>query len=151
MGDSYRLITLFGYECKGGRKSLLWDNPRYFMEVTGQGAKMLDEDFDEWKARKRAFKPEEIAHGQWVKVSDAGHPFLVRLHEDGTLAESALFDPNSSWPGTWRLTEEGFLRLSVGQYELDVVANRDSAIHSGIECKAEKGSPHAYFKVIHAR
>jgi hypothetical protein len=112
-----------------------------------------DDAFQKWKARKRTFKPEEIAHGDSVKVSDTGHQFLVSLHEDGTLAESPLFDshPKKSWPGTWRLTEEGFLRLSVGEYELDVVANRDGAIHSGIEFKAGNPAPTAYFKVIHAR
>ena len=77
---------------QGGRKSLLWDDPSEFTGVPIQDENFADEAFQEWKARKRTFKPEEIAHGEWVKVSDTGHPFLVRLHQNGTLAESPLFD-----------------------------------------------------------
>lgn len=172
MDRSPQLLRLFGYEFHGGRHSPLWDHPLEFWgSLVGQNIMLAGTALKKWEDSKRPFEPEEITQGQWVKIGDHGHHFLVRLHKDGTLTESALFHPKDlwlekwrqknrepnrvgaghSWPGTWRLTEEGFLRLSVGPHQLDVVASRDDAIHSGIEYKTGSPSPHAYFKVIHAR
>jgi len=57
-------------------------------------------------------------------------------------------DPVHSWEGSWELLG-GVLRIKVGPYELDVLANKQGDIHSGIEF--EDNRPNAYFKVVHER
>jgi len=39
--------------------------------------------------------------------------------------------------------------MNVGEYELDIFASKEGAIHSGIEFQSGSYEPNAYFKVIH--
>ena len=168
MAEDARLIRLFGYETDNGRDSLLWHEPGHFSRPGGQQGMFLDDAFDGWKAQKRAFTREEVLEGQWVKVGDHGYHRLVRFHADGTLTEADLFNPMDSWRGQWQLVNYALrwpyqqfaiynthrsmrilLRMNVGEYELDIVANKEGAIHSGIEFQRGSYNPNAYFKVIH--
>ena len=146
--EQQRLYMLFGYEKHGGKQSVLWNNPMYFIQPGGQSGRMLDEDYDEWKRTKRFFTPEEITQGSWVKHSDQGHSFVVNFLPDGKLIERNLADPIHSWEGSWQLIS-GVLRMNVGKYELDIIANKLGDIHSGVEFADTQ--PNAYFKVVHER
>ena len=148
MTDYDRMIQLFGYETDNGRHSLLWQNPGYFSRPGGQQGRYLDDGLDAWKAQKRAFTREEVLEGQWLKIADHGNRCIVRFHADGTLTEADLFNPRDSWSGQWQLVG-AILRVNIGEYELDIVANREGAIHSGIEFESGGRLPDAYFKVIH--
>ncbi len=148
MDDDNRTIRLFGYEWDNGRGSILWENPIYFRQPGGQSGKMLDEAFENWQKQKRAFTRDEILQGSWVKVGDHGHHFIVRFHANGDLTETGLFNTSTSWQGAWQLIGS-VLRMRVNKYELDIFANRDSVIHSGIEIDTTSHAPNAYFKVIH--
>jgi hypothetical protein len=148
MADYDRLIRLFGYETDNGRNSILWYEPGHFSRPGGQQGMFLDDAFDGWKAQKRAFTRDEVLQGQWVKVGDHGHHRIVRCHPNGTLTETDLFNKDASWQGQWQLVS-AVLRMNIGEYELDIVANREGALHSGIEFQARGYQPNAYFKVIH--
>lgn len=141
-----RTIQLFAAEAYGGQDSILWKNPLYFSQPGGQSGKMMDQAFDEWKAGKRAFSAEEITNGFWIKVRE-GFTFVVRCFPDGTLTERALLE-DGSWDGTWQLIGD-MLRMNIGEYELDICANKNSSIHSGIEFMGDKYVPHTYYKVVH--
>ncbi|HLW02689.1 MAG TPA: hypothetical protein VKT82_28805 [Ktedonobacterales bacterium] len=142
------LYMLFGYETDGGRNSYLWDNPHYFSQPTGQGGKMLDENFAEWRQTKRAFTRNEITEGIWIKISDTGHTFMVKFHPDGSLSEHGMFDERNEWGGRWELVGIA-LRMTINGYSLDVLAAKTGSIHSGLETSPGEGRPSTYFKVIH--
>lgn len=146
MNEQSRLYCIFGYETQGGRKSPLWDNQRLFVMASGQGGKMLDEDYHEWMGTKRKFTESEITNGVWIKEGDHGLSFKVKFHADGRLVESNLSDDSKSWEGAWELVS-GVLRTRVGDYELDILAKNEGNVHSGIEVKDNR--PNAYFKMIH--
>jgi hypothetical protein len=148
MADYDRMVRLFGYEWDNGRDSILWQEPKYFSQAGGQSGRMLDDGLDEWKAQKRAFTRDEVLQGQWIKVADIGNRCIVRFHSDGTLTETDLFNKEASWHGQWQLVG-AVLRVNIGKYELDIVANKEGAIHSGIEFESGRYQPNAYFKVIH--
>lgn len=148
MDVELRSIMLFAYEMHGGRGAWLWSDPRQFHEAMGPSRRRADDDFREWRLRKRNFTPEEVPVGKWVKVSDLGSAFLVECHGDGTLTEASLFDPSSSRSGSWKIVGSA-LRINVWEYEIDVIANRNANVHSGLEFKAGADAPTAYFKVIH--
>ncbi|GEM_PF-4339476 len=76
LGEHDRLTCLFGYETHGGRRSILWNCPYYFLMPGGQGGQMLDEAFAAWKLSKRPFSTDEVLRGYWVKASDQGRLFL---------------------------------------------------------------------------
>jgi len=73
----------------------------------------------------------------------------VKCLPDGTLEEPRLFQPNIKQKGKWTLVENMVFRMDVLDFELDVFANKNGLIHSGIEVKEDLGHPSAYFKVIH--
>jgi hypothetical protein len=148
MTDYDRMIQLFGYEWDNGRHSILWHNPRYFSQPGGQAGRNLDEAFDDWKAQKRAFTRDEVLQGQWIKVADHGNRCIVQFHADGTLTETDLFNQEASWHGQWQLVA-AVLRMNIGVYELDIVANKEGVTHSGIEFESGGYQPTAYCKVIH--
>jgi hypothetical protein len=114
--------------------------------ASGQGGKMLDENYQEWMATKRKFTEDEIINGVWIKEGDHGHSFKVKFYSGGRLVESNLSDDSRSWEGSWELVT-GVLRTKVGEHELDIFARKEGNVHSGIEVKGDR--PHAYFKVIH--
>lgn len=109
---------------------------------------MLDEAYDEWRRSKRKFTEDEIVKGEWIKEGDHGHSFRVVFYQGGQLKESALADSSDSWEGSWSL-ESGVLRTRVGPYELDIFANREGNVHSGIEVKHDR--PTAYFRLTHMK
>ncbi len=148
--EQIRLYMLFGYETQGGRNSYLWENPHYFSQPTGQGGKMLDEDYTAWKQIKRAFTKEEIIEGIWIKISDTGSTFVVKFHPDGSLSEHRLFDERNEWGGRWELVGIA-LRMEINGYQLDVLAAKTGSIHSGLESPPGQERPTTYFKVIHLR
>ena len=147
MSRNNNMVQLFGYETDNGRNSVLWQDPMYFSQPRGQAGRELDENLGNWKLSKRPFNTDDVFTGQWVTIGDCGQPCLVRLDPDGTLAESLLFKPDDSWPGTWRM-EMGILYIKIGQYELSVVASKDGNMHSGLEYEGDSSQPSAYFKVI---
>jgi hypothetical protein len=168
MADHDRMIRLFGYEWENGRYSIFWQEPKYFLQPVGQSGENIEWAFTAWKAQKRAFTREEVLQGQWIKVGDHGYHRIVRFHADGTLTETDLFNPEDSWRGQWQLVNYAspvqrgpiaiypilrslsvFLRMNVREYELDIFACKESAIHSGIEFQSGGYQPTAYFKVIH--
>ncbi len=144
-----RSIFLFGYEIGGGKQSILWSNPFLFSP---------DETYQAWSKTKRDFTQEEILHGLWVKVSEYGNSFIVRFLPDGSLTESPLFGLGQHSQGVWQLID-GFIRMNISgnengtfvQYELDIFANRENTMHSGVELTQDRQTPHAYFKVLHVQ
>ena len=147
--DLQKMIALFGYETDGGRQSALWANPVLSPEALGQSGQILDEQFLSWKNRLRAFTPLEVTRGEWVKVGDLGHHFIVRFLTDGTLEERPLYGSSTPWSGQWRLVGN-VLRTRVNQYELDIFAQRQGAVHSGVEVVDGAPHVHSYFRVVHA-
>lgn len=143
-----RLIQLFAYEDYGGQGSILWQNPGYFSQPGGQSGKMLDEAFDKWRLGKRAFTRDEILSGYWIKARE-GYTFVVRCLPDGKLEERSLLD-DATWQGSWQLIG-AVLRMNVHEYELDIVANKNGSVHSGIEFVGAQPVPHAYYKVVHLK
>ena len=151
-----RTIQLFAYEAYGGRQSVLWSSPHYFFVPIGQAGKELDMAFLEWFKTKRKFTQDEVLRGTWIKESDHGWKFRVRFFPDGTLEEEMLSDPAGNTgttriKGYWRL-EGGVLRMwtyAGAEYQLDIVANKHSNVHSGLEFRNRSSVPHAYFKVTH--
>jgi hypothetical protein len=137
-----RLIQLFHYELNHGRYSVLWEDPKSYALAAGH------EGRDKWMAQKRAFTRDEVLQGQWVKIAYHGNRCIVQFHVGGTLTEADLFKPEDSWHGQWQLVGL-VLRMNVGKYELDIVANKEGAIHSGIEFERGGFNPTAYFKVLH--
>ena len=124
---------------------------RYEINSSGDS----DESIEGWRNYKRAFTKEEIFQGQWIKIAHYiedprfGHNLEVQCYPDGTLTELELFYPTIKRQGLWRLIGP-VLRINVDTYELDVFANLNSDIHSGVEiCEENPKEPFAYFKVIH--
>lgn len=107
---------------------------------------MLDEDFEEWINAHRVFTQDEVLKGSWLKISDLLTVREARLSKNGTLIENDLFNPHSSWEGTWRITS-GVLVLSINEYVLSIYAAKNGIMHSGVE--VFQGKSYAYFKVIH--
>lgn len=144
MENNLNLVRIFGYETGEKRNSVLWASPD-FLNVNS--AKMMSVYLG-WQHQKRAITYEEIIQGTWIKVSDHGYNFKVKFFADGTLTESDLFNENVSWKGSWKLIGMA-LRMNVEKYELDIFANKEGVIHSGIEMDTSTRLPNAYFKVIH--
>ena len=134
-----RKKSLFGYETDGGRKSLLWNNP----EVA-----LSSEKYEAWDKTRRNFNREEILDGIWLKISDTGNYYKVRLLPHGRLVKCALFDANNHGEGSWSLLD-GVLRITIGWYTLDVFANYEGTKHSGIEFYKKEQTPDAYFTMLH--
>lgn len=130
-----RKISLFGYEMQGGRNSVLWTNPFTFS---------LDEAYEAWRNTKRDFSTEEIIDRIWIKTCNPEHTYIVRFSSDGSLRESSLSDSSKQWSGSWKLLD-GMLRINIGDYELDIFANREGSVHSGIEFMKGMKDPDAYF------
>lgn len=143
-----RLIQLFGYETDGGRSSLLWRQPMYFDRPGGQAGQHLDEAYEEWAKQKRDFPADGLLNGRWTKVGDNGRSFFVIFHPDGTLTECSQSDPETSWSGTWTKLGKA-IRTHVGNYELDLIANREGNVHSAIEFEKGRSEPNAYFEFTH--
>lgn len=146
--EQRKLNMLFGYETMGGRSSILWDNPSHFTWATGQGGRMLDDDMAAWKQTKRAFDRKEITKGRWIKRSEHGPVYVVVCHSDGTLTEHEKGNAGDTWKGKWELAGVA-LRINIGEYELDVIANKEGNTHSGIESSSKDERIWNYFKVIH--
>jgi hypothetical protein len=148
-----RLYSLFGYETEGGTNSILWQAPHLFRNpiAPSQGLKQFAQ-YPKWRETKRSFRRDEVTSGVWVKIGSHGYSFVVRFLDDGMLWEHELFNEDARQQGTWQLIDSDIgkvLRMNVQQYELDIVANKDGLMHSGIEFLENQYKPHAYFKVIH--
>lgn len=134
-----RLTHLFSYEKLGG-----WEK---FTEYPGgAGFAQLEEWRQEWLQTKRPITQDEVKTGTWKKISERNHTFLVQLLPNRKLSEHAEEHAEKTWGGSWQLVD-GVLRMKVGKYELDIVANQKGNQHSGIETK--DGQYSAYFTVIH--
>ncbi|HEU5377506.1 MAG TPA: phycobilisome rod-core linker polypeptide [Ktedonobacteraceae bacterium] len=129
-----RNIALFGYEMREGKSSPLWTNPSTFS---------LDEEYTPWLNTKREISRGELIGQTWVKTSNPEHTFIVHFF-DGGFSEYALSDPARQWQGSWELLD-GKLRMRVNKYELDILANRERLIYSGIEFAQDEQKPHSYF------
>ncbi len=138
-----RKIALFGYETQGGKSSVLWSGPGTFS---------LNETYLEWFETKRDFTEREIVNHTWVKAGDHGYSFTVHFLPHGQLHESPLLDPARQLQGSWKRID-GALRTTIEQvedgalvkYELDIFANRNGSLHSGIESSDSTETAHAYF------
>jgi hypothetical protein len=111
-------------------------------------AYLLDDDFAQWKAQKRNFTRDEVVQGIWIKIADQGLHFFVKFHANGIFSETQIFNPKVEVEGRWQLVG-AVLRMNVQEYELDIFANKEGSIHSGIEFYGGRYVPTAYFKVIH--
>jgi tetratricopeptide (TPR) repeat protein len=134
-------IALFGYETQGGSSSVLWNNPSAFSLV-----ETYDETYLEWLETKRGFTEGEIIGHTWVKADNNGYAFINHFASDGKLFERSFSDPSTEWQGSWQLID-GMLRTSInhnGIYELDVLANRDGPVYSGVSSKKGQKSLNAY-------
>lgn len=149
-GERFAMLRLFGYETEGkGRNSTLWTQPDIFLRESGQGAKMLDEAFEQWSRTKRPITKEEVIQGSWVKIGDHGYQFIAFFKEDGIVWERHLSSrEGSGWKGTWSI-EESMLKMTVEPYSLYIVANNAGVIHSGVEFQEGKQEPNAYFSILH--
>lgn len=130
-----RTIALFEYEMRDGRASPLWVNPSAFL---------LDKAYQSWMDTKRDFSSSELVGQTWVKTSNPEHTFIVHFFSGGAFREYALSDPENQWQGSWELLH-GILRMKVHKYELDIFANRESSVHSGIEYAQDGKEPHSCF------
>jgi hypothetical protein len=91
----------------------------------------------------KAFTPEELTTGLWVKIGAHGVARLLHLSADGSLAEQDLFAPRQFrtapidkyvWEGSWQLEDNGgVLRISVGPWHLAVSPERRFNVHTGVE------------------
>ena len=138
-----RKIALFGYETGGGRNAVLWRNPQAFFSDA-----QYSSGYAAWSKTKRSFTRDEVLDGIWIKASDTGNYYQVHFHSDGRLTESALLDASIRWGGTWELLDE-VLRVNIGGYELDILANAEGLRHSGIEFYQNEEAPDAYFTILH--
>jgi hypothetical protein len=129
-----RSIALFGYEMQGGLDSPLWRDPLVFVP---------DEAYNAWFSTKRELTKRELLNQTWIKTSNPEHTFVVQFF-DGYFSEYAIADPRRHWEGSWELIE-GRVRIRVSRYVLDVFANSDAQVYSGIEFEEGKVAPHAYF------
>lgn len=132
-----RRIALFGYEMQGGRTSPLWANPSALSPIEAEA-------YETWASTKRDFSSGELVGQTWVKTSNPEHTFIVHFFSDGSFREHALFDPGKQWQGSWELAD-GAVRARVNTYELDIFANRDSSVYSGVEFAQDGKEPHSYF------
>ena len=132
-----RMISLFGYETEGGTQSELWTDPL--------NPVLDNEKFEKWYATKSVFREEELINHYWIKSRGSESTYLVQFISNGNFKESIIFDPDNQWQGRWQITPEGTLRTKVGEYELDIFANQNSSIHTGIEYKKGLNDPFAHF------
>ena len=140
-----RSIFLFGYETQGGSASALWINPGVF-------SLNENEAYLKWSGTKRSLTEEEIVDHTWVKAGDHGYYFIIHFLPSGQLRESRFWDRDSQTQGSWELTD-GILRIHTEQYEdgvlvkyeLDIFANRNGLVHTGVEFQDGKKTAHAYF------
>ncbi len=132
-----RRIALFGYEMQGGRTSPLWADPSALSPIEA-------EVYKTWANTKRDFSSHELVGQTWVKTSNPEHTFIVHFFSDGSFQEYAISDPGKQWQGSWKLSE-GRVRMRVNKYELDIFANQDSSVYSGIEFAQDRKEPHSYF------
>ncbi|MDQ2902728.1 MAG: phycobilisome rod-core linker polypeptide [Ktedonobacteraceae bacterium] len=130
-----RNIALFKYEMQDGRASPLW---------IASSAFSLDGTYEAWFSTKRDFSSNEIIGQTWIKTSNPEHTFIIHFVSGGTFRERSLSDPGNQWQGSWELLD-GMLRLRVNKYELDIFANRESSVHSGIEFTKDIHELHSYF------
>src|ERR1051326_6476266 len=141
-----RKSALFGYEMQGGSSSTLWNDPSQFTP---------NDDYQEWLKEKRAFIAKEITTNTttWLKAGDHGYAFTVQFLQDGKLLEFPLLDQSNPLQGSWEILGSGILRINMKQeeggglakYELDVYANQQGQMHSGIEFRNNMSTPRAYF------
>ena len=131
-----RKIRIFGYETDGGRNSVHWNNPFTFS---------FSKEYQAWSDTKRDFREEEIIGSTWLKVSDTGNCFVIHFLKEGELKENWLSNQNQQWSGSWKIIESGTLRINIDEYEIDIIANREEPIDSGIEFYKSQDVPDAYF------
>jgi tetratricopeptide (TPR) repeat protein len=144
-----RKIALFGYEAQGGSASVLWTDPGVF-------SLNENESYLKWSGTKRSLTEEEIVDHTWVKVGDHGNSFIVHFLPQGQFRESPLLDPSRQLEGSWKLID-GMLRTNIEQhengalarYELDIFANQNASMHSGVESR--NGTETAYFVLLPSR
>lgn len=140
-----RKIALFGYETQGGTSSVLWSDPSTFS---------LNETYLEWSETKRDFTESEIVDHTWIKAGDSGNFSTFHFLPQGLLYESPLLDSTERLQGSWELISD-VLRTNIEQYEgntlvkyeLDIFANRNDLVHSGIEPNNVQ-TAHAYFVLL---
>ncbi len=132
-----RMLSLFGYETNGGPQSALWENPL--------NAELDIEKFQKWRGTKRDFRKEELINHTWIKSRGSEPTYLVQFLSNRDFKESIIFDPDSQWQGSWQISADGVLRINVGEYELDIFADKSSSIHTAIEYKKGKNAPFAHY------
>lgn len=142
-----RTIQLFGIET-GGENSPLWKNYQSFSPNTYM------REFLNWKSTKRSFTREEVLEGGWLYIRNQGNSLLFRCHPDRSAKAGGLFTTNKTLQGSWVLYNADVgevLRITLEtRLVFEIVANRNSSIHSGIGYFRGQSTP-VYFKFIHLR
>jgi hypothetical protein len=142
---------LFSYETLGGRKSPFWQHPDLLRDIVANPPSDLADDYAQWHEWKREFTQSELLNRQWVKVKEDGRSYFLGFtgSDPGTYYQRAFYDQSHSFRGEWQLVGP-ILRLWEHTREMDVrmdvIAARDGAVHSGIECR--DGRPRTYFKLL---
>jgi tetratricopeptide (TPR) repeat protein len=140
-----RKIALFGYETQGGNRSVLWSDPGTFS---------LNETYLEWSETKRDFTERDFIDHIWIKAGDSGNFSTFHFLPQGLLYESPLLDSTERLQGSWKRIND-ILRTNIEQYEggtlvkyeLDIFANRNGLVHSGIESNTVQ-TAHSYFILL---
>lgn len=137
-------------EAETGKDSNKIEEERSQLEYLWQEIKTIQEQMENinhsLEEYKRRFTRDEVLKGTWIKKSEYGDSYVVKFLEDGTLLEFKPSNPKDIWNGKWKLIGD-FLRMNVGKYELDIFANKEGNVHSGIE--RVDGEHYAYFTVTH--
>lgn len=100
-----------------------------------------------WLNQRRKLLSYEVHQQQWVKVNIDGFSSILILKPNGDLTEQDLFS-DKTLHGVWKVVD-GFLFIKVvsGEFivEYQIVANRESNIHCGIEYINGKVSTYSKF------
>jgi hypothetical protein len=100
-----------------------------------------------WLHQRRKLLSYEVHQQQWVKVNVDGFSSILVLKPNGDLTEQDLFS-DKQLHGLWKVSE-GFLFIKVVSQEFvveyQIVANRNSNIHCGIEYINGKVSTYSKF------
>lgn len=141
-----RRIMLFAREQFGKQAGLWQDRPPITPE---ERISILEsEEYNAWNDSKRDFAEEEFSDQTWIKTCPHGHITELEFCSDNTIRETTVFD-RAKTTGHWKLIN-GVIRVTIytekHEYELDVIANRESSIHSAIEF--ESGYLHTYLKIF---
>jgi hypothetical protein len=126
-------------------------------ETRCQADDVASPDYCEWLEEKRPFTEMDLINRWMVKIGDQCGGFLVRFEPEGRLSECDIFNPETFWPGSWAIQEDGTLRITVLSGNettgpvictLDVIASSEGTLHSGAENTTLSPDNIEFFKLM---